>query len=154
MSLENLTKIVILAFTNEVCLNINKEVIKQLPGEECIYYSADSIVSANQNDALNYPTDFSNSITLSGMPPHKLILKTWTVVMLIRNLCSKKGLCNGTRLIISNMQRYSITAEILSECNRGDIVNIPGIDLAPSDVNLPFLERRQLFCDYSFCRYH
>jgi len=145
MSSDELTKRVILASTNEVCLNINKEVIRQLPGQEYVYNSADSIVSDDPSDALNYPTEFLNSITLSGMPPHSLVLKVGTVVMLIRNLCPAKGLCNGTRLIIKSLQRYSITAEILSECNRGDLVNIPRIDLAPSDVNLPFVLKRRQF---------
>ena len=144
MSTEDLTKRVILASTNEVCLSINKEIIRQLRGEESIYYSADSIVSDDPNDVVNYPTEYLNSLTLSGMPPHQLILKPGTIVMLIRNLAPKKGLCNGTRLIIKSLQRYSITAEILSECNRGDVVNIPRIDIAPSDVQLPFtLKRRQ-----------
>ena len=36
-----------------------------------------------------------NSITPTGMPPHKLNLKVGFTVMLLRNLCSKRGLCNG-----------------------------------------------------------
>nr|CAI5853032.1 unnamed protein product [Callosobruchus analis] len=38
------------------------------------------------------------------MPQHRLRLKVGTVVMLIRNLSTKKGLCNGTKLVISTMQ--------------------------------------------------
>ena len=145
MSTEDLTKRVILASTNEVCLNINREIIRKLPGEERIYNSADSLVSDDPNDAANYPPEFLHSITLSGMPPHHLALKVGAIVMLIRNLNPGKGLCNGTRLIIRSLQQHSITAEILSECNRGDKVNIPRIDLAPSDVSLPFILRRRQF---------
>ena len=145
LSTDDLTKRVILASTNEICLNINKEIIRQLCGEERIYYSADSIVSEDPNDAVNYPTEFLNSLTLSGMPPHQLILKPGTIVMLMRNLAPKKGLCNGTRLMVKSLQRYSITAEILSECNRGDVIHIPRIDLAPSDVQLPFILKRRQF---------
>jgi len=64
--------------------------------------------------------------------------------MLLRNLNPKMGLCNGTRLYVLECHRNMIRAEVLSECNRGDIVTIPRIILNPSDVNLPFtLKRRQ-----------
>ncbi|CAF1311607.1 unnamed protein product [Didymodactylos carnosus] len=57
----------------------------------------------------------------------------------------KKGLCNGTRMIVRDLHRNFITAEIISKCNRGDTVFIPRIDLAPSDTTLPFILRRQQF---------
>lgn len=36
-------------------------------------------------------------------------------------------------------------SRIISECNRGDLVIIPRIVLAPSDSNLPFVLRRRQF---------
>lgn len=54
-------------------------------------------------------------------------------------------MCNGTRLIVRRLQRNFITAEIISQCNRGEIVFIPRIDLAPSDTMLPFVLRRRQF---------
>jgi len=78
------------------------------------------------------------------MPPHVLTLKRGSIVMLLRNLNPKMGLCNGTRQYVMECHRNTIIAEVLSECNRGDIVTIPRIILKPSDVNLPFtLKRRQ-----------
>jgi len=65
--------------------------------------------------------------------------------MLLRNLNPKKGLCNGTRLVIKSLHNNFIIAEIVSQCNRGDVVFIPRIDLAPSDVNLPFILKRRQF---------
>lgn len=64
--------------------------------------------------------------------------------MLIRNLNPKKGLCNGTRLIIRETHENSIRCEIISTFCKGDIVLIPRINLSPSDTELPFtLKRRQ-----------
>ncbi len=97
------------------------------------------------NDAANYPVEFLNDQTPSGMPPHVLMLKRGVIIMLLRNLNPKKGLCNGTRMIVRHLQRNFITAEIISECNRGDTVFIPRIDLAPSDTTLPFILRRRQF---------
>ena len=54
-------------------------------------------------------------------------------------------MCNGTRLVVRSLQRNFITAEIISQCNRGEIVFIPRIDLAPSDTMLPFILRRRQF---------
>ena len=65
--------------------------------------------------------------------------------MLPQNLNPMKGLCNGTRLIKTDLHINFITAEIMSECNHGDIVFIPRIDLAPSDTTLPFILRRRQF---------
>ncbi|XP_070494676.1 ATP-dependent DNA helicase PIF1-like [Chironomus tepperi] len=43
------------------------------------------------------------------------------------------------------MSRNFIKAKILSECNKGDVVLIPRIDLAPSETSLPFILRRRQF---------
>ncbi|GBO36969.1 hypothetical protein AVEN_41248-1 [Araneus ventricosus] len=37
------------------------------------------------------------------------------------------------------------SAKIVSECNRGDVVFLPRIELAPSDVNLPLVLKRRQF---------
>jgi ATP-dependent DNA helicase PIF1 len=45
-------------------------------------------------------TEFLNTITLAGMPPHRLALKIGVHVILLKNLDAPSRLCNGTRLII------------------------------------------------------
>ncbi len=49
--------------------------------------------------------------------------------MLIRNLNIKKGLCNGTRLQITDLKKNFIQAKILTGENEGEIVAIPRIKL-------------------------
>ncbi len=45
-------------------------------------------------------TEFLNTITLAGMPPHRLAFKVGVPIILLRNLDAALGLCNGTYLII------------------------------------------------------
>jgi ATP-dependent exoDNAse (exonuclease V) alpha subunit len=124
---------------------MNREIINLLPGQEHIYCSADSIISEDPNDTLNFPIEFLNEQMPSGTPPHLLKLKKGVIIMLLRNLNPKKGMCNGTRLIIEELDRHFIKAKIISECNKGDLVLIPRIDMAPTDTTLPFVLKRRQF---------
>jgi hypothetical protein len=135
---------IILTPTNEETLKLNNQVIEMLQGDAQIYLSADRACCDSDEEAMIYPTEFLNSITPSGMPPHKLILKKNTIIMLVRNLSISRGLCNGTRLLIHHLYQHVIDAEILTGSNAGHRVLVPRIKLAPSDVHLPFtLERVQ-----------
>lgn len=145
MSVEDLSKRVIVAPTNAHTLEMNRKIIDTIPGEAKIYYSADSIVSEDPSDTLNFPVEFLNEQTPSGMPPHVLLLKKGVIIMLLRNLNPKKGMCNGTRLIVEELSRNIIKAKIISECNKGESVLIPRIDLAPTETTLPFILRRRQF---------
>ena len=120
---------------NDICLN------KHL-GDVIISESADEI-DQDGSDIL-YPVEFLNSLQPSGMPPHRLMTKIGAPVILLRNLNPSQGLCNGTRLEIVNVQKYIITAKILTGSHRNDITMIPRINLCPSETNFPFkLTRRQ-----------
>ena len=91
-----------------------------------------------------YPTEFLNSLTLSGLPPHAMELKVGCPVMLLWNLHAGpgNGLHNGTRMII--LGDWVIEMEIVSGVNKGKCVLIPRITLIPSDSEFPFtLMRRQ-----------
>jgi hypothetical protein len=141
----NLQARVILSPKNEHCLQVNERVLGTLPGEVRMYISADSVKCDNEEERQNYPTEFLNSLTPSGMPPHRLNLKINAVVMLLRNLSLRQGLCNGTRLRVTHLHNNCVQATILTGASQGNTVLIPRIKLAPSDTNLPFvLERHQL----------
>ena len=62
---------------------------------------------------------FLNTLIPSGISPHKLILKVGIPIMLLKNLSPTKRLCNGTRLIVKNLQKHHLSQRI-----------------APSDANL------------------
>jgi hypothetical protein len=135
---------VILSPKNSDCLILNEEVLGQLPGEDRVYYSTDAVITDDPTEAQRYPPEFLNSLTPSGMPPHRLRLKIGSIIMLLRNISIQNGLCNGTRLEVIAMHHHSIEASLISGALTGRHVLIPRIKLAPSDPNLPFtLERNQ-----------
>ncbi|CAC5399128.1 unnamed protein product [Mytilus coruscus] len=98
----------------------------------------------DESTAHLYPTEFLNSITPSGTPPHILTLKTNAPIMLLRNVNPAAGLLNGTRLTIQNLGTRVIEAKILSGTHSGKSVFLPRINVVPSDTGMPFqLKRRQ-----------
>ena len=65
--------------------------------------------------------------------------------MLLRNLNQSVGLCNGTRLTITQMSRWVIEARIITSTHVGCKVFIPRIVLSPSDSKWPFVLKRRQF---------
>ena len=115
----------ILTPKNEHVDKINAHVISLFPGKCHTYKSADTI--AEEDLSQTYPTEFLNSLTLSGLPPHEMELKIGSPVMLFRNLRAApgNGLCNGTRMIVVRLGQRVIEAEIASGVNKGKCVLIP-----------------------------
>ena len=138
--------------TNDASLTINNEVLSKLPVKVKEHLSADKALCDEEQDANNYPIEFLNKLTPPGMPPHKLMLKPNCIVMLLRNLDIKRGLCNGTRLRVNRLHNYVLDAEVLTGSNKGARVLLPRIRLAPSDPNQPFtLQRTQFSIRLSYC---
>lgn len=141
----NLCDKAILCPTNEDALMMNEQVLHRLPDTAKIYTSVDEVECEDGEDASNYPTEFLNSLTPSGMPPHKMSLKIGAIVMLLRNLDVNQGLCNGTRLIVRQLHNHTIDCEVATGSNKGNRILIPRITLTPSDAFLPFKLRRHQF---------
>ena len=100
---------IILCPKNETADLINHYVINQLPGDGISLLGADSVEGSA---AVNFPTKYLNSITPNEMPPHRLFLKMFATVILLRNLDLDEGICNGTRLIIRAFSNRVIGVEI------------------------------------------
>ena len=130
----------ILVSTNLRADIINKKIMQFLPGNKITARSVDIVVE--EDTVVCYPVEFLNSIQPSGMPPHILDLKKYTVVMLIRNLHPPK-LCNGTRLLIDNVLINALGAYILTGCGKGEYTYIPRIPIY--STNLPFEFKRTQF---------
>ncbi|CAF3572606.1 unnamed protein product [Rotaria sp. Silwood1] len=135
----------ILCPKNEHSLLVNEEVLQRLPETEKTYTSVDDVECEDGDDVTNYPTEFLNSLTPSGVSPHKLKLKIGAIVMLLRNLDVHQGLCNGIRLIVRRLLNHTIDCEVATGSNKGSRVLIPRITLTPSDPFLPFQLRRHQF---------
>lgn len=129
---------------NPDSLLTNEETLRQVPSDCCTYYRTNNVLTDDPAEAECYPFGFLNSLTPSGMPPHKLSLKPSSLVMLLHNISIQHGPCNGTRLEVVAMHQSTIKASSNSDLLLGRCVLVSRIKLAPSDPNLPFtLERTQ-----------
>lgn len=126
---------VILAPKNVHVNEVNFKIQDKLPGAVTSYKSVDCAM--NEDDVVNYPVEFLNSLEPPGMPPHCLNLKIGSSVILLRNLNAPK-LCNGTRLAIKKLMTNLIEATILIGKAKGEIVLIPRIPLIPTDMPFEF----------------
>ncbi|XP_010506903.1 PREDICTED: ATP-dependent DNA helicase PIF1-like [Camelina sativa] len=138
----------ILSPRNDDVDKINQYMLSQLPGEERHYLSSDSIETSDTSayDDMIYTQEFLNSIHVSGLPNHVLTLKKGAPIMLLRNINPKGGLCNGTRLIVTQMANHVIEARIVTgKRNVNDKVLIPRMFVSPPDAKFPFRMRRRQF---------
>jgi ATP-dependent DNA helicase PIF1 len=123
---------------------------QSMPRREHVFLSADS-VEMGDDQAMAIDTKFLNTITLAGMPPHRLALKVGVPVILLKNLDAASGLCNETRLIIWRVARRLIVAKIIGGAHAGNIVNIPRITTTTNRSKWPFtLQRRQFPLQLAF----
>ena len=113
--------------------DLNFKIQQLLPGELVSYKSIDTVCDASE--AVNYPTEFLNSLDLPGMSPHHLQLKVGSPVILLRNL-NPPRLCNGTRLVIKKLMKNIVEASILNGKFRGESVLLPRIPMISTEVIL------------------
>ena len=121
----------ILAAKNADVNEINRLATDRFPGTEIIYLSQDTVL--DPHTAAVYPTEFLNSLDITGMPPHRLALKVGQPIILLRNIDPAQGLCNGTRLICVRLSAYILQAEIPLGRRAGSRVFIPRIPLHTPD---------------------
>ena len=104
-----ITPRIVMSPKNETTETINKYVIDQLPGEAKVLLSADSVDTSQE---AMYPTEYLNSIMPTSLPPHRLYLKEYASIILLRSLDPTNGMCNGTRLLIRAFLNNVIDAKI------------------------------------------
>ena len=138
----------ILCPTNDFVEEVNEFMLSLLGGEEVTYLCSDTPCQSDEQDEVQsewFTYEFLNDIKRSGIPNHKLKLKTCVPIMLLRNIDQAKGLCNGTRLQVNHLGKNVISTTIITGKNIGDITFIPRMNLVPSDSGLPFKFQRRQF---------
>ena len=77
----------ILAPTNKEVDEINNLISETFPGKPIILTSSDDLIDAN--DFQRYSIEYLNSLSPTGLPVHRLYIKTGMPLMLMRNLNPK-----------------------------------------------------------------
>ncbi|KAL3125241.1 hypothetical protein niasHT_005847 [Heterodera trifolii] len=122
----------VLCPTNNDVQYINEIALARMCGDAKDFPSIDEPLEPN-DEFHNFRTDFNieavHNEMPSGMPPHKMVLKVGTPVMLIRNLDVTQGLCNGTRLQVMRMAEDNIFCRILTgpRADAGHVIVLPRI---------------------------
>ncbi|XP_071698894.1 uncharacterized protein [Rutidosis leptorrhynchoides] len=145
---EYLRERAILTPRNDDAAEINKYMFKRLEGASMTFKSSDEICKGSTDNIEQhhaYPVEFLNKLNFPGVPPHKLKLKIGQPVMLLRNLCPSAGQCNGTRLIITDFQKFVLHARIITGSHIGKTVIIPRIVLTFTQTKWPFVMQRIQF---------
>ncbi|XP_074266840.1 uncharacterized protein LOC141590128 [Silene latifolia] len=133
----------ILTPKNDDTQAINSILVSRQEGEAFTYKSFDEAANVATEQ---YLTKFLNTLQPGGLPPHELVAKRNSPVILLRNLDPTSGLCTGTRLICRAFSRNVIDVEIVVGHHKGERVFIPRIPLQPSPTDkFPFHFRRKQF---------
>ncbi|CAJ0959457.1 unnamed protein product [Ranitomeya imitator] len=135
-TVEAIANKVILTPLNDDVHALKDKILSQVQGENSTYHSIDTIAKEEGVILTDYPIEFFNSLNPTGMPPHELKLKPGAVIILLRNLNRKRGLCNGTRLYLKSLKANVIHAFAFNGKAKGQTVLIPRIDLIYKDKNL------------------
>lgn len=134
--------------TNDTADKLNAIILEMVKTDERVYKSTDAMQPngkyTSELEGL-YPIEYLNQLTFAGIPPHTLKLKIKAPIMLLRNINQREGLCNGTRLIVSQLLPTIIEATIITGTCTGKRVYIPRIKFVHKPANLPFAFERKQF---------
>ncbi|POS81997.1 hypothetical protein EPUL_005932, partial [Erysiphe pulchra] len=110
------------------------------------YFAVDVVQNDESGHLSDYPSEYLQSLSGSGLPLGKLSLQVGMPIMLLRNYYARRGLCNGTRLIITRLFNHCIKGRIISPDRRFDgIEHIISRMTITSSEDLSFtLTRKQL----------
>ncbi|XP_076059355.1 ATP-dependent DNA helicase Pif1-like [Oratosquilla oratoria] len=127
----------IISPTNDDVDRINYIVYDKSDKPERVYMSENISVE----DDMEIQQSVYNAMSSPSLPPHELKLKIGSVIMVIRNICPPK-LCNGTRVMVTNLQKNIIVGKILGGAYKGEQVLLPRVPLESTDTPVNF-KRKQ-----------
>lgn len=145
---EYLTERAVLTPLNDDTDRVNGYMFNKARGNMKEYKSSDEICkgcSDNSEQETIYPTEFLNGITFPGFPDHILRLKEGMPVILLRNVNPSLGLCNGTRMVITNLGNWIVEARIITGNKAESKVLIPRITVTSPETKWPFIIKRRQF---------
>ena len=136
----------ILTPTNANVDLINHTMVEMAPGPEIILLSADQV--DNEQDARSFSVEYCNTLNPTGLPAHRIVLKSGVPLMMLQNIDPSSGLVNGTRmtfLSVSGNSRVMYCSMYDENAQTQVTVAIPRISLRPSEKEYPFEWSRRQF---------
>jgi len=129
---------------NSAAAELNAAMLQGLPSVgQRISLSHDQAVT---DDVDHYTPEFLNALEPNGMPPHELQTCPGALMILLRNYSPRKGLCNGTRVVVRGQWRRLLQVQVVTGPARGNIELLPRIVCdSTGDNELPFVLRRLQF---------
>jgi len=122
----------ILAPRNADVSDINDTILDCMAGETHTFYSANEVIhedGADGPDDIPLTPEFLRSINASNLPPGELHIKKGCPLILLRNISPSQGLCNGTRVIVTNVGWHVLEVRIISGDHDGQVAFIPRISI-------------------------
>jgi hypothetical protein len=112
----------ILAPRNDDIRRLNNTILCSLSGEEQTYTGADSYTIDSPNDIINQniPVEFLHSLDASSLPIAHLRIKLRCPVILLHNIDKKRGLCNSTQAVITQMSNCLLQVCVLTGNHVGE----------------------------------
>jgi len=138
----------ILSPWNDEVDTVNLLCLDRMMGTSIQLNSSDVLI--DEKELFLYPVEFLNSLRPQGLPSHSIMLKLGCPIMLIRNLNPQKGLCNGTRLIVTYASKHLIKATIQNGTHIGDEAWIPRVRLSTSESSPAQFTRLQFPINLAF----
>ena len=101
---------------------LNNRVLEILDGKIYQMNSVDEVKTDSIKNNKTYSIEYLNNLSPNNFPRHLLFLKVGALCMLLKNLNVEEGLCNGTRLLILNVNDNSIRAKVISGPATNEII--------------------------------
>jgi hypothetical protein len=127
---ENISEYCILTPLNKDVREINAKVLNKLQGEEPrTYYCSNKVVIDDNEDhdeldeLLEISPDGIKSWNPSGVALHQLTMKIGCFCLDMKNLSTKDGIVNGTRVVVKEMTDTYILVEILLGQHKGEQID-------------------------------
>jgi hypothetical protein len=131
---ERISEYCILTPLNKDVREINAKVLNKLQGEEArTYYSSNKVVIDDNeghdelDELLEISPDVIQSMNPSGVALHQLTMKVGCFCLVMKNLSTKDGIVNGTRVVVKEMTDNYILVEILLGQHKGEQSFIPRV---------------------------